>query len=51
MMISVDRLVGKVARKIDVLRENLFRCRFVHQKSYITRPGLEPWPLLWEAGD
>jgi hypothetical protein len=34
-----------------VLGENLTHCYFVHQKSDMTRPGIEPWPQRWEAGD
>jgi hypothetical protein len=27
------------------------QCHFVHHKSHMTWPGLEPRPPRWEAGD
>jgi hypothetical protein len=36
-------------KRTEVLAENLPHFRFVDHKSYITSPGLEPGPLLWEA--
>jgi hypothetical protein len=41
------RLVGET----EVLGENLPQRHFVHQKSHLTRPGLEPGPPRWEAND
>jgi hypothetical protein len=41
MMTSVERLAGES----EVLREILPQGRFVHHKSHITWPGLEPGPL------
>jgi hypothetical protein len=31
-------------------RKNLSHCHFVH-KSHMDRPGIEPGPSRWEAGD
>jgi hypothetical protein len=31
--------------------ENLPQRHFVHNKSHLTRPGLEPGPPRWEASD
>jgi hypothetical protein len=31
--------------------KNLSQFHFVHHKSRKDRPGIEPWPPRWEAGD
>jgi hypothetical protein len=35
----------------EVHRKNLLQFNFIHHKSHMTRPGLEPGPLQWEASD
>jgi hypothetical protein len=40
MMMSVEQLV-----------EYLHQCRFIHHKSHMTLPELEPGPSKWEVGD
>jgi hypothetical protein len=35
----------------EALGENRPQYHFVHQKSHMTRTGIEPGPLPWGAGD
>jgi hypothetical protein len=42
MMMSVEQSVEWVAGETEVLGEKLPQCRFVHHKSHMSRPGLEP---------
>jgi hypothetical protein len=52
MMMSVEQsMEWEVAGEAEVLGENLSQCHFVHQKSDVTWPGLEPGPPRWEASD
>jgi hypothetical protein len=41
----------KIGRGNRSTRENLPQRHFVHHKSHMTRPGLEPGPPRWEASD
>jgi hypothetical protein len=52
MMVIVEKLVEwRLAGETEVLGEILPQRHFVHHKSHMTRPGLEPGPPRWEAGD
>jgi hypothetical protein len=52
MMVTVEQLVERrLAGETEVLGENLPQRHIVHHKSHMTRPGLEPGPPRWEAGD
>jgi hypothetical protein len=51
MMMSVEQFVECLAAETEVFGENLPHCCFGHQKSYMTRPGHEPWPPRWKVGD
>jgi hypothetical protein len=41
----------ELAGETEVLVENLPQCHFVHQKFYMTWPGIETGPLRWETSD
>jgi hypothetical protein len=41
----------KIGRGNRSTRRNLPQRHFIHPKSHMTRPGLEPGPPQWEASD
>jgi hypothetical protein len=51
MIVKMENLVEWMAGETEVLGENLPRRHFFHNKSHLTRPGIEPWPPRWEASD
>jgi hypothetical protein len=51
MIMSMAQPVEFLAGETEVLGGSLPLCRFVHYKSHMTWPELEPGPPLWEASD
>jgi hypothetical protein len=48
-MMSVEQSAEWLARETEVTGINLLQCHLVHHNSHLTRPGIEPGPLQWEA--
>jgi hypothetical protein len=52
MRVIMEQLVERrLAGATEVFGENLPQRHFVHHKSHMTKPGLEPGPLWWKASD
>jgi hypothetical protein len=52
MMMNVEQSVEwELAGETEVVGESLPQCHFVHYKSHMTLPSVEPGPPRWEAGD
>jgi hypothetical protein len=52
MMINMEQLVEwRLAGGTEVLGGNLPQRHFVHHKSHMTWPGLEPGPPHWETAN
>jgi hypothetical protein len=51
VIVTMENLVEWMGGETEVLGENLPRRHFVHHKSHLTRPGIEPGSPRWEASD
>jgi hypothetical protein len=52
LIMMMENLVEwRLAGETEVLGENPPQCHFVHHKSHLTRPGIEPGPPRWEPRD
>jgi hypothetical protein len=51
IMMMENLVEWSLAGETEVPRGNLPQRHFVHHKSNLTRPGLEPGPPRWEASD
>jgi hypothetical protein len=50
MTMSVAQSVQCLAGETEVLGDNVPQIPFVHHKSHMSWPGLEPGPRQWEVG-
>jgi hypothetical protein len=52
MMVIVEKFVDcEVAEETEVLADTMSQCHFVHHKSRMTWPGLEPGQPRQKASD
>jgi hypothetical protein len=51
IMMMENLVEWRLAGETEVLGENPPQRHFVHHKSHLTRPGIEPGPPRWEAND
>jgi hypothetical protein len=52
MMMNVEQFAERrLAGETELLGEILPQRHFIHYKSHMTRPGLEPGSPRWEASD
>jgi hypothetical protein len=50
MMSMKQSVEWELAGETEVHGDNLVQHHFVHHKSHMTWPGIEPGPPRWEAG-
>jgi hypothetical protein len=48
MMMSMEQSVQWLAVEIEIFGENLPQCRYVHHKSHMSSPELEPGRRGWK---
>jgi hypothetical protein len=51
MMIVEQSVEWEFAGETEALGENVPQCHFIHHKSHMTWPALQPGPPRREAGD